>query len=240
MSSGLSAPRFHNDPEEEQPLAFHDDDDEDDGDNVAPNFHAGDDDALPRSLWPTVQSAFASTGATGSLASRDLRSTASTATTIASKSVSVASHTAAGLRAVHLTAAAAGVAGLTAGTGGIALGAAGGAFTLATVATDSVSLVKTLGHLDGLEAIQTASSQGCQPLGDAGTPATDHSFIKDKVLPWIIHQKKQKAAKKAAGVVGLGLLTGGLRAIPSRADARSPNRSSASCSRRRTISPSGR
>jgi hypothetical protein len=122
MSSSLSAPRFHNDPEEEQPLAFHDDDDEDDGDNVAPNFHAGDDDALPRSLWPTVQSAFASTGATGSLASRDLRSTASTATTIASKSVSVASHTAAGLRAVHLTAAAAGVAGLTAGTGGIALG----------------------------------------------------------------------------------------------------------------------
>ena len=67
---------------------------------------------MPRSLWPTVQSAFASTGATDSLASRDLRSTASTATTAASKSVAVATHASAGLNALHLTAAGAAVAGV--------------------------------------------------------------------------------------------------------------------------------
>jgi len=81
MSFSSSGPRFHADPEEDDD---EEDDDEDDGDIAAPNFHAGEDDILPRSLWPTVRSAFANTGATGSLGSQGLRSTASTAATVAS------------------------------------------------------------------------------------------------------------------------------------------------------------
>ena len=127
--------------------------------------------------------------------------------------MSVASHAVARLNAVHLTAAGAAVAGVTAGTAGIALAAAGGAFTVASIVTDGVSLVKTLGHLDGLEVIQSAGNQDCQPLVNTGSPASDHAFINDKVLPWIIHQKKQKAAKKAVSTVGLGLLTGGHRVL---------------------------
>lgn len=193
-----SAVRFHTDEEDSASVVFHDEDEDEAND--------GNLEILPKSQWVTVKSAFADSGDSGSLLGRDVSRHVSTASSVVSMGTSAVSHGAKALTVLGVGAAAA----VTAGTAGVALGVAGLAFTGISIAKDAVSLGKTLDHIDGLEEIQTQQSgNDCRHLGGGSqNPATDHACIQDKVLPYILRQKKQKAVKKAMGAAGLGTLTG--------------------------------
>jgi hypothetical protein len=100
---------------------------------------------------------------------------------------------------------------------GIGLAAATAALTIGQSAVSANSLRKTIGHIDGLTDIQRKVSLGmypvteCEPI-NAKDAVVYHQFIADKVLPYIIRQKKLKAAKKGVGIVPGAIFVTGLYA----------------------------
>jgi len=86
---------------------------------------------------------------------------------------------------------------------GVGLAAAGAAATLAQSAVAAKSLVSTVGHINKLSEIQSNLGKYalCEPTFTARDAAVYHQFIADKVLPYIIQQKKEKAVKKGMGIV---------------------------------------
>ena len=109
------------------------------------------------------------------------------------------------------------VAGAAVSATGIGLVAVGGAITLGGMVLGAKSAYSTAQHLKRLDAIYAARGtyrNRCRLLPWAGPEKlnTDfpdlHGFVADKVLPWIIRQKKHKLGKKVASAAGLGLGAG--------------------------------
>jgi hypothetical protein len=104
-------------------------------------------------------------------------------------------------------------AGVAVSATGIGLVVAGGVLTLASMATNAVSMVKSATTVTILKHIQGHSGvfARCKCMQNAkvgADMANDHVWIRDKVLPYIIAQKTEKAVKKGVGILpGAGLLT---------------------------------
>ncbi len=102
------------------------------------------------------------------------------------------------------------VAGAAVSATGVGLVAAAGALTIGSMATNARSLIRTISHCDRLKAIKAGYDKGnyqmCDCLSDDAGMGHDHDWIGTKVLPYIIGQKTEKAAKKGVGTVGAGLL----------------------------------
>jgi hypothetical protein len=96
---------------------------------------------------------------------------------------------------------------------GVGLVVAGGVLTLASMATNAVSMVSSASIVTGLKKIRSnpGSFVACKCMANAkrtSDMAHDHEWIRDKVLPYIISQKTEKAVKKGVGILpGVGLLT---------------------------------
>lgn len=155
--------------------------------------------------WPNIPSAFPKEATNDALTSRTVRKYASIASTVVSTGLSATSN------AKHL--ALVGVGGLAiGGTAGVGLLVAGGVMTAAGMATSAVSFSSTMDHLEGLSDIELTHKIGrkkhaCRCLAHHETGVQDHAMILNTVLPYIIAKKKVKAGKKAAGMVGLSLVT---------------------------------
>jgi hypothetical protein len=161
------------------------------------------------SSWATVKSAYLpERGAQPVNRHRDGKRMASGASSAASVGLSGA-QLATGTSA--LTVGGAVLAGAAVSATGIGLVAAAAALTIGSMANNVRSLAKTIGHCENLKAIQRRYGRGeyrnCECLADARGMQKDHDWIGTKVLPYIISQKTEKAAKKAVGSIGAGLLT---------------------------------
>jgi hypothetical protein len=88
---------------------------------------------------------------------------------------------------------------------GIGLVVAGGAITLGMMAAGAVSAYKTSQHLKLLEKIYEKRNTCLCEKVDYEPRIDDHKYIADKILPWIISQKKHKRRKKIGSALGGGL-----------------------------------
>jgi hypothetical protein len=102
------------------------------------------------------------------------------------------------------------VAGAAVSATGVGLVAAAGVLTLGSICSNAASLGKTLGHCRNLKAIKTGYDckryNVCECLVGGPEMAHDHDWIGNKILPYIISQKSEKAVKKGVGTAGLGVL----------------------------------
>jgi hypothetical protein len=162
-----------------------------------------DDDDLPKNKWKNVVSRHRGEKrvATGVMTAASVGLQAASLATGAS-SIAVIGAVAAGA-AVSAT--------------GIGLVAAGGALTLGSMALGARSAYNTAQHLKRLEKIYAARGtyrSRCRVLPWSGSERLNaefadlHGWVADKVLPWIIRQKKHKLGKKVTTAVGAGLLVG--------------------------------
>ena len=88
------------------------------------------------------------------------------------------------------------LAGASLSAGPIGLLIASAAMTVTSSATKAISAKKTHDHIKGLESIQlNAGSLVCEGH------QTDHKFILEKSLPYIIAKKKKKRLRKLGGAV---------------------------------------
>jgi hypothetical protein len=102
------------------------------------------------------------------------------------------------------------VTGVAVSATGVGLVATAAALTLGSMYTNAASFGSTLGHRNRLQAIKKAYDSGqynrCECLVDGSKMARDHDWIGTKILPYIINQKTEKAAKKGIGTFALGSL----------------------------------
>ncbi len=157
--------------------------------------------------WATVKSAYPSYGGTVDRG-RTGKRIASRLATAASMGVG-ASQIGTGTSALAVGGAV--VTGAMVSATGVGLVATAGALTVGSIIVNARSMAKTIGHCENLKAIKARydakSYNMCECLADDGGTKHDHDWIGNKVLPYIISQKTEKAVKKAAGSVGLGMLT---------------------------------
>jgi hypothetical protein len=92
---------------------------------------------------------------------------------------------------------------------GIGLVAGGLAVTATGMGLGARSVYRTNQHLNHLLKIQ-AEAKGFQCTNLSSDPYTEgmHEYVINIILPWIIHQKRQKRTKKAMDTAALGLVTG--------------------------------
>ena len=95
---------------------------------------------------------------------------------------------------------------------GVGLVVVGGALMLAGIGINAASMVKSTAHVVALKKIRgdigSYAKCVCKSASISPDMACDHSFIADKVLSYIIHQKTEKAVKKGVGILpGVGLLS---------------------------------
>jgi hypothetical protein len=103
------------------------------------------------------------------------------------------------------------VAGAAISATGIGLVATAAVLTVGSIAVNGRSMAKTIAHCENLKVIKTGYGARhynmCECLTCDTGMVHDHDWIGDKILPHIISQKTEKAVKKAAGSIGLGVLT---------------------------------
>jgi len=157
----------------------------------------------PPRQFARIESSFNSSES-NSFARRDATRAVSSASSAASKATSTLSH-------AHLLAGSS-VAALTVGTGGLALAVAGAAFTGVSMGKGGTSLFRTVNHIAKLEKILKKGNLPCEALDYGEDRDTDHHYIEEVILPYIVQQKKRKAVKKGFDLAGLGLASGALRA----------------------------
>lgn len=173
---------------------------------------ADDDDDIDEHIsgkWINVKSAFSWDGSSQRGGSGH-KTAATTANTVGSMGVTAASL---GTGTSSLAVAGAIAAGAAVSATGIGLVVAGGLLTLASIGTNFTSMVKSASHVTQLKKI--AANPGkfaqCRCMANATSTsemAHDHSWIANKVLPYIISQKTEKSVKKGVGIVpGVSLLT---------------------------------
>jgi hypothetical protein len=176
--------------------------DQDDDDDKEGQFRG----SLPQHSWSQVKTAFGEGGTHNR--HRALKGTA--------KGLSLTARgglTAAGFATQNSTLAVAGAiaAGAAVSATGIGLVAAGGALMIGTAILDINAVASTIAHLEGLEALQrnVGNFANCKPTPSAKDAGVYHAFIADKVLGYIISQKKEKVGRKGVGIVpGGSILTG--------------------------------
>lgn len=163
--------------------------------------------------WVNVRSAFAGHGK-GLRGAGTGKTVATTANTVGSMGVSVAS-LATGTNSLAVAGAIA--AGAAVSATGVGLVVAGGVLTLASIGTNATSMVKTAAHVTALKKIRSHLGEfrrcNCpDPSFVRLDMACDHDWIGNKVLPYIISQKTEKAVKKGVGVLpGASILTNAYR-----------------------------
>ncbi len=165
--------------------------------------------------WSNVQSAFSWDGSSLRGTTKGNLKTGATATnTVGGIGVSVAQLA---TQTQSLAVAGAILAGTAVSATGVGLVVAGGVLTLGSMATNATSMVKTSAHVIALKKIRDhiGNFAKCQCMSGARLTSDmghDHEWIANKVLPYIISQKTEKAVKKGVGVLpGVGLLTTGYR-----------------------------
>jgi hypothetical protein len=163
--------------------------------------------------WVNVPSAFASNG--GELRGSGLHKTIATAgNTAAGVGITAAQF---GTGTSSLAVAGAITAGAAVSATGVGLVVVGGVLTLSSMATNAASMVSSAAIVTGLKKILANPGKfaGCTcPEHSLMTPdaTRDHDWIQNKVLPYIIAQKTEKAVKKGVGILpGMGLATNAYR-----------------------------
>eukprot|EP01037_Dinobryon_pediforme_P008906 gene8906-8995_t len=159
--------------------------------------------------WLNVPSAFSWDGSQ-LRGSSTKKTVATTGNTVGSMGISAAS-IATGTNSLAVAGAIA--TGAAVSATGVGLVVVGGVLTLASVATNATSMAKSTAHVIALKKI--AANLGgfakCRCMSGAHVTSDmvhDHSWIAQKVLPYIIAQKTEKAVKKGVGIVpGVSLLT---------------------------------
>lgn len=175
-----------------------------------------DDDDIDEAIngaWVNVPSAFSWDGRSlrGSGASKTVGSAGNTVGGIGVTAAQIGTHTS------SLAVAGAIAAGATVSATGLGLVIVGGILTLGSMATSGTSMVKTTAHVIALKKIRDNPSKfiacRCMPNAQVSSQmAHDHAWIWNKVLPYIISQKTEKAVKKGIGTLpGAGLLTNAYR-----------------------------
>jgi hypothetical protein len=157
--------------------------------------------------WSTVESAYPSRG--GSVdrhrTAKGIAGGVATATSVGTTAAQIGTGTS------TLAMGGAVLAGAAVSATGVGLVATAAALTAGSIVVNVRSMAKTIGHCENLKAIRARYESGqynaCECLVDAKGMTHDHDWIGGKVLAYIISQKTEKAVKKVAGSVGLGLLT---------------------------------
>ena len=159
--------------------------------------------------WTNVQSAFSWDGRSlrGGGTGKTVAGAVNTVSGMGTTAAQLGTHTS------SLAVAGAVAAGAAVSATGLGLVIVGGVLTLGSMITSGTSMVKTTAHVLGLKRIRDnmgrfaacKCTEGARLSADMGH---DHTWIADKVLPYIINQKTEKAVKKGVGVVpGAGIFT---------------------------------
>lgn len=94
---------------------------------------------------------------------------------------------------------------------GVGLVVSAAALTVGSMVVNARSMLRTICHFENLREIeahyQANEYNRCVALAATDDMTADHYTIGSKILPYIIQQKTEKAAKKGVGAVGLGMLT---------------------------------
>jgi len=94
---------------------------------------------------------------------------------------------------------------------GVGLVVTAAALTVGSIVVNARSMIKTISHFENLRDIQAGYQakkyDRCRCRRAGADLEDDHDWIGDKILPYIIDQKTEKAFKKGVGAAGLGVLT---------------------------------